>query len=56
MLKSISNLEGAKILSSSERKQINGGRIPRNICHSDSECHYTQTCIGCICSAPGDPV
>ncbi|MFT5890062.1 MAG: hypothetical protein ACI9Y7_000150 [Dokdonia sp.] len=56
MLKSILKLQGAQELDNAAQKLIEGGWIPRSFCHSDADCHYTQTCIGCICSAPGDPV
>ena len=56
MLKTILNLEGAQELDTATQRQIEGGWIPRNICHSDEECHHTQTCIACICTAPGDPL
>lgn len=56
MLKTILKLEGAQELDTATQRQIEGGWIPRNICHSDEECHHTQTCIACICTAPGDPV
>ncbi|WP_299677746.1 hypothetical protein [uncultured Dokdonia sp.] len=56
MLKRISNVKGAQNLSLIEQKEIAGGRPPRNTCHSDAECTYPQTCVACICTAPGDPV
>ena len=56
MLQSILKLQGAQTLSELEQKKIDGGRLPRNICHSDDECTYPQTCVACICTAPGDPV
>lgn len=56
MLKSILKLKGAEELDNTAQKQIEGGWIPRNLCHSDEECHPTQECIACICTAPGDPL
>ena len=56
MLKSILKLNGVKELTNASQRQVEGGWIPRNICHSDEECHHTQECIACICTAPGDPV
>lgn len=54
MLQSILKLQGAQPLSQTEQKQIEGGR--RNFCTTDAECSYPQTCVACICTAPGDPV
>lgn len=57
MLKTILKLEGAQELDIATQRQIEGGWIPRNICHSDADCdHPSQECIACLCTAPGDPV